>query len=75
MVADIVFWLEVALVPIFFKSHEVNITNKIDPNQLPPTVISMTAQRYSYNRSLFERLQNTTKAKVHLLRSRIGLDC
>ncbi|KAI9139240.1 AAA domain-containing protein [Paraphysoderma sedebokerense] len=38
-----------------------------DPNQLPPTVLSQVAQEYSYEQSLFVRIQNNCPAGVHLL--------
>ncbi|KAG0341913.1 DEAD-box type RNA helicase [Podila horticola] len=38
-----------------------------DPNQLPPTVKSQLASKYSYNQSLFVRIQDLAPASVHLL--------
>ncbi|KAA1469989.1 hypothetical protein DENSPDRAFT_797113 [Dentipellis sp. KUC8613] len=38
-----------------------------DPQQLPPTVISLEATRYDYNQSLFVRLQKQRPDAVHLL--------
>lgn len=40
-----------------------------DPNQLPPTVLSKTADNYNYSESLFVRIQNRAPQNVHLLRS------
>ncbi|KAG0038349.1 DEAD-box type RNA helicase [Podila clonocystis] len=37
------------------------------PNQLPPTVKSQLATKYSYNQSLFVRIQDLAPASVHLL--------
>ena len=39
-----------------------------DPNQLPPTVLSKMASTYSYERSLFVRIQEQHPKAVHLLR-------
>ncbi|KAJ2901914.1 hypothetical protein MKZ38_001266 [Zalerion maritima] len=38
-----------------------------DPKQLPPTVLSMSAQRYGYDQSLFVRMQQNYANYVHLL--------
>ncbi|ORY04735.1 P-loop containing nucleoside triphosphate hydrolase protein [Basidiobolus meristosporus CBS 931.73] len=38
-----------------------------DPNQLPPTVLSQVAASYSYEQSLFVRIQNHCPDAVHLL--------
>ncbi|KAI9490861.1 hypothetical protein BDB00DRAFT_835720 [Zychaea mexicana] len=38
-----------------------------DPNQLPPTVLSQMAARYSYEQSLFMRLQKGAPDDVYLL--------
>lgn len=38
-----------------------------DPNQLPPTVLSLAAQKHGYDQSLFVRLQNAAPERVHLL--------
>jgi senataxin len=40
----------------------------LDPNQLPPTVLSQQAQDALYNRSLFLRIQEASPSSVHLLR-------
>lgn len=39
-----------------------------DPNQLPPTVLSLLAAKYSYEQSLFVRLQKNAPDNVYLLR-------
>ncbi|KAG0190960.1 DEAD-box type RNA helicase [Apophysomyces sp. BC1034] len=39
-----------------------------DPNQLPPTVLSLVAAKYQYEQSLFMRLQHNAPNDVHLLR-------
>ncbi|KAF7724220.1 DEAD-box type RNA helicase [Apophysomyces ossiformis] len=38
-----------------------------DPNQLPPTVLSLVAAKYQYEQSLFMRLQHSIPDDVHLL--------
>ncbi|KAI9275791.1 AAA domain-containing protein [Phascolomyces articulosus] len=38
-----------------------------DPNQLPPTVLSQMAAKYSYEQSLFMRLQKNAPDNVYLL--------
>jgi superfamily I DNA and/or RNA helicase len=40
----------------------------IDPNQLPPTVMSILAAKYDYQQSLFMRLEKTVDKEVNLLR-------
>ncbi|THH12551.1 hypothetical protein EW146_g7587 [Bondarzewia mesenterica] len=40
---------------------------ELNPQQLPPTVISQEASKYSYNQSLFVRLQKQQPDVVHLL--------
>jgi senataxin len=40
----------------------------IDPQQLPPTVLSQKATEYKYNQSLFVRIQKQRPDAVHLLR-------
>lgn len=40
----------------------------VDPNQLPPTVISLMASKYSYQQSLFVRLEKNAPDNVYLLR-------
>ncbi|KAG4305321.1 hypothetical protein PORY_001491 [Pneumocystis oryctolagi] len=39
----------------------------LDPNQLPPTVFSQTAASYSYEQSLFVRMQKNCPSSVHML--------
>lgn len=38
-----------------------------DPNQLPPTVLSQAAANLNYEKSLFVRMYNQCKSRVHLL--------
>ena len=38
-----------------------------DPNQLPPTVLSLVGQDYSYEQSLFQRLMKKHADSIHLL--------
>ncbi|KAG4301639.1 hypothetical protein PCK1_002124 [Pneumocystis canis] len=38
-----------------------------DPNQLPPTVFSQMATNYSYEQSLFVRMQKNCPSSVHML--------
>lgn len=38
-----------------------------DPKQLPPTVLSQSAQKYGYDQSLFVRMQQNRADAVHLL--------
>lgn len=38
-----------------------------DPNQLPPTVLSQAAANLHYEKSLFVRMYNQSKSRVHLL--------
>ncbi|TFY66727.1 hypothetical protein EVG20_g4365 [Dentipellis fragilis] len=40
---------------------------ELNPQQLPPTVISLEATRFDYNQSLFVRLQKQRPDAVHLL--------
>lgn len=40
----------------------------LDPNQLPPTVISEPIVRYQYNESLFVRIAKRDMSNMHLLR-------
>lgn len=42
--------------------------NALDPQQLPPTVLSQEASKWGYNQSLFVRLQKHRPEAVHLLR-------
>jgi senataxin len=39
----------------------------IDPNQLPPTVLSQIGKDYQYEQSLFQRIMNTVPTMIHLL--------
>ncbi|KAI9095962.1 hypothetical protein DFS34DRAFT_625583 [Phlyctochytrium arcticum] len=38
-----------------------------DPSQLPPTVVSQTAQSFKYEQSLFQRMMQNNSDAVHLL--------
>lgn len=38
-----------------------------DPNQLPPTVLSLEAAKFKYNESLFVRMFNKFPSRVHML--------
>lgn len=49
-------------------SHFVFYFYSIDPNQLPPTVMSTLAAKYDYQQSLFMRLEKTIEKEVTLLR-------
>lgn len=40
----------------------------LDPNQLPPTVMSTLAAKYDYQQSLFMRLEQSMAKEVNLLR-------
>ncbi|OLL26822.1 putative ATP-dependent helicase [Neolecta irregularis DAH-3] len=48
---------------LFLKYH----TEDVDPNQLPPTVLSQAAAGYAYEQSLFVRMQANHPQLVHLL--------
>ena len=54
-----------SLIPIKYGATKVILVG--DPNQLPPTVISLLAQNYSYEQSLFKRLQINNPDSVYLL--------
>eukprot|EP00833_Pecoramyces_ruminatium_P010443 jgi/Orpsp1_1/1184475/evm.model.c7180000089668.1 len=54
-----------SLIPIKYGATKVILVG--DPNQLPPTVISLLAQKYSYDQSLFKRLQINNPDSVYLL--------
>ncbi|KIY46559.1 hypothetical protein FISHEDRAFT_10623, partial [Fistulina hepatica ATCC 64428] len=54
-----------SLIPLRFSSAVCVFVG--DPQQLPPTVISMQASRFRYNQSLFVRLQKQQPDAVHLL--------
>ena len=45
----------------------IGITHCVDPNQLPPTVISQAAIAGSYEQSLFKRLQKAAPESLLLL--------
>jgi len=46
----------------------------IDPQQLPPTVLSPLATKFGYGQSLFVRIQKNRPDAVHLLRYVVTLD-
>lgn len=46
---------------------EYHLNSFIDPNQLPPTVISQAATVFSYEQSLFQRIQKANPDSVQLL--------
>ncbi|KAJ3847326.1 SEN1 N terminal-domain-containing protein [Lentinula lateritia] len=54
-----------SLIPLKYKCNRCVMVG--DPQQLPPTVISMQASKYQYNQSLFVRLQKQRPEAVHLL--------
>lgn len=54
-----------SLIPLKYNSARCVLVG--DPQQLPPTVLSQEACRYSYNQSLFVRLQKRCPNAVHLL--------
>jgi len=54
-----------SLIPLKYGATKVILVG--DPNQLPPTVISLLAQKYSYDQSLFKRLQINNPDSVYLL--------
>jgi len=54
-----------SLIPLKYGATKVILVG--DPNQLPPTVISLLAQNYSYEQSLFKRLQINNPDSVYLL--------
>ncbi|KAJ3747263.1 AAA domain-containing protein [Lentinula detonsa] len=54
-----------SLIPLRYKCTSCVMVG--DPQQLPPTVISMEASKYQYNQSLFVRLQKQRPDAVHLL--------
>jgi superfamily I DNA and/or RNA helicase len=55
-----------SLIPLKYDTHRCILVG--DPNQLPPTVISMVATKYNYQQSLFMRLENSIGNEVNLLR-------
>ncbi|KAH8662064.1 SEN1 N terminal-domain-containing protein [Xylariales sp. PMI_506] len=54
-----------ALIPLKYGCSKCILVG--DPKQLPPTVLSQSAQRYGYDQSLFVRMQQNHPADVHLL--------
>ncbi|KAI8983501.1 hypothetical protein BDB01DRAFT_791018 [Pilobolus umbonatus] len=54
-----------SLIPLKFGTQRCILVG--DPNQLPPTVLSMIASKYSYEQSLFMRLENSMANEVNLL--------
>ncbi|KAF5385735.1 hypothetical protein D9757_005459 [Collybiopsis confluens] len=54
-----------SLIPLKYKCNRCVMVG--DPQQLPPTVISMEASKFQYNQSLFVRLQKQRPEAVHLL--------
>ncbi|CDZ98451.1 helicase sen1 [Phaffia rhodozyma] len=54
-----------ALIPLKYECKRCIMVG--DPNQLPPTVLSQTADRYNYSESLFVRIQRRAPQNVHLL--------
>lgn len=54
-----------SLIPLKFGCRKCIMIG--DPNQLPPTVLSKTAQDYCYEQSLFQRIQKFNSASVVML--------
>lgn len=54
-----------SLIPLKFDTQRCILVG--DPNQLPPTVMSTLATKYSYQQSLFMRLEYTIANEVNLL--------
>ncbi|KAI0785263.1 SEN1 N terminal-domain-containing protein [Abortiporus biennis] len=54
-----------SLIPLKYRCNRCVMVG--DPQQLPPTVISLEASKYFYNQSLFVRLQKQRPDAVHLL--------
>jgi senataxin len=54
-----------ALIPLKYGCTKCILVG--DPNQLPPTVLSRSAQSYGYEQSLFVRMQKNFPNDVHLL--------
>ncbi|WEJ94805.1 DEAD-box type RNA helicase [Yamadazyma tenuis] len=54
-----------AIIPLRYGCQQCIMVG--DPNQLPPTVLSQEATRYSYDQSLFVRMQSTYPESVYLL--------
>ncbi|KAI1875942.1 uncharacterized protein JN550_001438 [Neoarthrinium moseri] len=54
-----------ALIPLKYGCSKCILVG--DPKQLPPTVLSQSAQRYGYDQSLFVRMQQNSPKDIHLL--------
>ncbi|KAI4602251.1 DEAD-box type RNA helicase [Pestalotiopsis sp. 9143b] len=54
-----------ALIPLKYGCSKCILVG--DPKQLPPTVLSQSAQKYGYDQSLFVRMQQNSPDDVHLL--------
>ncbi|KNE71140.1 hypothetical protein AMAG_15807 [Allomyces macrogynus ATCC 38327] len=54
-----------SLIPLRFGAKQVVLVG--DPNQLPPTVLSLEAKKYGYEQSLFVRVQKARPERVVLL--------
>ncbi|KAI8096315.1 uncharacterized protein BX664DRAFT_56457 [Halteromyces radiatus] len=54
-----------ALIPLKYDCQRCILVG--DPNQLPPTVISLLASKFSYQQSLFVRLEKNAPDNVYLL--------
>ncbi|TGZ79287.1 hypothetical protein EX30DRAFT_115713 [Ascodesmis nigricans] len=54
-----------ALIPLKFGCDKCILVG--DPQQLPPTVLSREAAKFSYEKSLFVRIQENNSKNVHLL--------
>ncbi|KKF96084.1 Helicase SEN1 [Ceratocystis platani] len=54
-----------ALIPLKYGASKCILVG--DPKQLPPTVLSQSAQRYGYDQSLFVRMQKTHPEDIYLL--------
>ncbi|KAI5804900.1 SEN1 N terminal-domain-containing protein [Geopyxis carbonaria] len=54
-----------ALIPLKFGCEKCILVG--DPQQLPPTVLSRAAAKFSYEKSLFVRMQENYPQNVHLL--------
>ncbi|KKA26472.1 hypothetical protein TD95_003731 [Thielaviopsis punctulata] len=54
-----------ALIPLKYGASKCILVG--DPKQLPPTVLSQSAQRYGYDQSLFVRMQKAHPDDIYLL--------
>ncbi|KAL5611518.1 hypothetical protein BROUX41_000888 [Berkeleyomyces rouxiae] len=54
-----------ALIPLKYGASKCILVG--DPKQLPPTVLSQSAQRYGYDQSLFVRMQKAHPEDIYLL--------